>query len=109
LRGEDVSEEPTLGEVARIMLRHAELLAEHEGEDKGCRDMRKHVGWYLKGFPVGGEFRGQLARVSTLAELKEQLSTIADSTERAQAADSARGRQGSAAKVCSPRRLAERP
>ena len=102
LRGEDVPEEPTLGEVARIMLRHAELLAEHEGEDKGCRDMRKHVGWYLKGFPVGGEFRGQLARVSTLAELKEQLSTIADSTERAQAADSARGRQGSAAKVALP-------
>lgn len=102
LRGEEVPPEPTLGEVARIMSRHADLLAEHEGEEKGCRDMRKHVGWYLKGFPVGGEFRGQLARVSTLAELNEHLSTIATSPERAQAADSARGRQGSAAKVALP-------
>lgn len=102
LRGEEVPPEPTLGEVARIMSRHADLLAEHEGEEKGCRNMRKHVGWYLKGFPVGGEFRGKLARVSTLAELNEHLSTIAASPERAQAADSARGRQGSAAKVALP-------
>ena len=43
---------PTLGEVAAIMRRHGQLLATHFGEDKGMRDMRKHIAWYLHGFPV---------------------------------------------------------
>ena len=34
-----------------------------------CRDFRKHVAWYLKGFPVGGETRAALGMVSSLAEL----------------------------------------
>src|SRR5690606_18617383 len=34
---------PTLGEVAAMMRRHAELLAADMGEDRGCRDFRKHV------------------------------------------------------------------
>lgn len=102
LRGEPVPEEPTLGEVARIVLRHAMLLAAHEGEERGCRDIRKHIGWYFRGFPVGGQFRSELARVSTLDELRAKLATIADSPARAVAADEARGRQGSSAKVALP-------
>ncbi|MCZ9294467.1 tRNA dihydrouridine synthase DusB [Corynebacterium meitnerae] len=102
LRGEPVPEEPTLGEVARIVMRHAELLAAHEGEQRGCRDIRKHIGWYFHGFPVGGQFRSELARVSTLDELRDKLSAIADNPARANAADEARGRQGSSAKVALP-------
>lgn len=26
-------------------------------EAKGCREIRKHVPWYFKGYPVGGELR----------------------------------------------------
>ena len=102
LRGEEIPEEPTLGEVARIIYRHAELLALHDGEDHACRDIRKHTGWYLRGFPVGGEFRKGLAQVSSLSELRERLAPIADSTERAQHADDARGRQGSSSKLALP-------
>src|SRR6201987_4213532 len=38
---------PTLGEVADIMRRHGELLAAHFRADKGMRDIRKHIAWYL--------------------------------------------------------------
>lgn len=102
LRGEDIPPEPTLGEVARIIYRHAELLAAHDGENHACRDIRKHTGWYLRGFPVGGEFRKELAQVSSLAQLRERLAPIADSQQLAEEADSARGRQGSFAKVALP-------
>lgn len=102
LRGEDIPPEPTLGEVARIIYRHAELLAAHDGENHACRDIRKHTGWYLRGFPVGGEFRKELAQVSSLAQLRERLAPIADSQQLAEDADSARGRQGSSAKVALP-------
>lgn len=102
LRGEELPPEPTLGEVTRIIYRHAELLAEHDGEKKACRDMRKHMGWYMRGFPVGGEFRGALARINSLTELREVLAPFADSDALAADSDSARGRQGSPAKVALP-------
>jgi nifR3 family TIM-barrel protein len=68
---------PTLGEVAVIMARHARLLVDAlEDERHGCADFRKHVAWYLKGFPVGGDLRRDLAMVSSLAGLEELLGRL---------------------------------
>ena len=63
--GEPAPTPPDLAEVARIMRRHVELLVEaFDGDEvKACRDFRKHVAWYLKGFPVGGETRAALGMV----------------------------------------------
>lgn len=102
LRGEDLPPEPTLGEVTRIIYRHAELLVEHDGEAKGCRDMRKHFGWYMRGFPVGGEIRQQLSSITSLEDLKRILEPFADSTALAEDSDGARGRKGSPGKVMLP-------
>ena len=61
---------PDLGEVMATMRRHAELLASWLGSEReGVVDFRKHVAWYLKGFPVGGDVRRGLAMSSSLAEL----------------------------------------
>ena len=49
------------------MRRHAELLSEHMGEERGCKEFRKHVSWYLKGFRAGGTLRHSLALVDSLA------------------------------------------
>ncbi len=62
---------PTLGEVADIMRRHGAAAGRHFGEDKGMRDMRKHIAWYLHGFPAGADLRRALALVKTLAELDD--------------------------------------
>src|SRR4051794_6020048 len=49
---------PLLGEVAAVMQRHARLLVESKGsQSAGVRDFRKHVSWYLTGYPVGGAAR----------------------------------------------------
>ena len=71
--GEQVATLPTLGEVAAMMRRHAELLCEHMGEERGCKEFRKHVSWYLKGFAAGGELRRSLALVESLAGLDRML------------------------------------
>ncbi|MEX3514856.1 tRNA dihydrouridine synthase DusB [Corynebacterium sp. LK2536] len=102
LRGEPVPEEPTLGEVTQIVYRHAELLAHYDGEAHACRDIRKHIGWYLRGFPVGGEVRSQLSKVNSLPDLRELLAPWAGSNARADDASGPRGRQGSLAKVALP-------
>jgi nifR3 family TIM-barrel protein len=67
---------PSLREVAAAMRRHAGLMVAWLGEDKGVREFRKHVSWYLKGFAVGGEVRQQLALVSSLAELDRLLASL---------------------------------
>ncbi|MEW2146403.1 tRNA dihydrouridine synthase DusB [Micromonospora vinacea] len=76
---------PTLGEVAVTMRRHAELLVNQftagarnpaRGERDGCTDFRKHVAWYLKGFPVGGELRRSLAMIESLAQLDDLLGKL---------------------------------
>jgi hypothetical protein len=58
------------------MRRHAGLLADWLGEQRGVTDFRKHVAWYLKGFPVGGELRRALATSATLAELDGLLAQL---------------------------------
>ncbi len=93
---------PTLGEVADIMRRHGALLADHFGEDKGMRDMRKHIAWYLHGFPAGADLRRALALVKTLEQLDTLLSQLDPDVPFPAAAAGPRGRQGSAAAVSLP-------
>ena len=69
---------PTLGEVARMVRRHAELLAGLSDERGGLTELRKHMAWYFKGFPVGGELRRSLAQVSSFAELDASPGPAAD-------------------------------
>ena len=67
---------PNLGEVAATMRRHAELLSAWAGEARGCTEFRKHIAWYLKGFPAGGDLRKALAQISSLAELDDLLARL---------------------------------
>ncbi len=102
LNGLESPAAPNLGEVAQIIVRHGELLAAHHGEDKGMREIRKHVAWYLRGFPAGSDLRNRLALVSTVDELRELVSTLPAHTEFPADGHGPRGRQGSPAKVALP-------
>jgi nifR3 family TIM-barrel protein len=93
---------PTLGEVANIIRRHGELLGTHFGEDKGMRDIRKHIAWYLHGFPAGADLRRALALVKTLDELDSLLDRLDPDVPFPLEATGPRGRQGSPAPVALP-------
>ncbi|MBB3100176.1 nifR3 family TIM-barrel protein [Actinoplanes campanulatus] len=95
---------PTLGEVAKIISRHAQLLVEAlEDERHGCADFRKHVAWYLKGFPVGGDLRRSLAMISSLTELDDLLAKLDPSVPfPADALGQPRGRVNAPGKVSLP-------
>jgi nifR3 family TIM-barrel protein len=97
-RGEAVQAQPTLGEVAHAYRRHAELLIEfYDGDEaRACRDMRKHVAWYFKGYPVGGETRAALAMSSSVQEIDDLIATLdADQPYPGREAEGPRGRAGS--------------
>ncbi len=77
-RGEDTRYRPSLVEVGQAFRRHAELLIEFFGGDeaRACRDIRKHVAWYFKGYPIGGDLRAQLALVDSLQQIDDLLGTL---------------------------------
>jgi nifR3 family TIM-barrel protein len=84
---------PPMKEVARVMLRHAELLGEWLGDEaRGVVDFRKHVSWYLKGFSVGSDLRGRLAVSSSLAEMADLLGRLDLDQPWPAGADGPRGR-----------------
>ncbi len=98
--------QPSLGEVSDAFRRHADLLVEFfESEDHACRDIRKHVAWYFKGYPVGGEIRAALAQVESLDQMDEILARL----DRAQPypgeeAEGPRGRLGGSKSCALPER-----
>ena len=98
--------QPNLGEVADAFKRHAELLVEYfENQDHACRDIRKHVAWYFKGYPVGGEFRAKLAQVQSLDHMDEILSELDRSAPYpGEEAEGPRGRLGGAKTTSLPER-----
>jgi nifR3 family TIM-barrel protein len=69
--GREVKAPRTLGFVVDVMKRHLRTLVDHFGDDssgtsRGVRDFRKHVSWYLTGYPVGGEVRHRLATADSI-------------------------------------------
>lgn len=87
---------PNLGGVMDAMRRHTELLVEFfEDEGKACRDIRKHVAWYFKGYGVGGELRRSLSTIESLEQLDEVFSTMdPDMPYPEEHAEGPRGRAG---------------
>ncbi|MFE6780509.1 tRNA dihydrouridine synthase DusB [Streptomyces sp. NPDC057702] len=102
-RGSQGAAAPTLREVTRVMLRHAELLGVWlEDEPRGVIDFRKHVAWYTKGFSIGSEMRKRLAVASSLAELDALMSELDLDQPWPVGADGPRGRTSGRNRVVLP-------
>jgi len=94
---------PSLFEVRDVMWRHGELLATHFGsEERACRDLRKHMAWYLKGFRVEGDTRSRLGMISSLAEFRELLDRFVDQPYPIEIGAAPRGRRSHARPVSLP-------
>lgn len=91
--GDETRYLPNLFEVREIMFRHAQLITEYfESEDRGCRDLRKHMAWYLKGFRVPSELRREFGMISSLAQLRGLLDQLIDQPYPVEIGNSPRGR-----------------
>jgi nifR3 family TIM-barrel protein len=75
--GRPPAAQPNLREVTAVLRRHAQLLVDWLGDEHhGCRDFRKHTGWYVKRFAVGGEIRRRLGEISSLSELDDLIAAM---------------------------------
>ncbi len=57
----------------KIMLRHAELIWKDK-QELGMLEIRKHLAWYVRGFPGAAELRRQLVQAESVTEIKNILS-----------------------------------
>ena len=96
---------PTLGQVVCCIKEHFSMMVEFmEGdEQRAAQAMRSHFGWYLRGYPVGGEARSAVMQSSS----EDELFSILDSLDPTLEPDedivtSSRGRSGFQKKVHLP-------
>lgn len=93
--GRDIPADPSLSIVLATLRRHAELMVEAFGELTGCREIRKHIAWYLKGYVVRRHVRAALGTVASLDELDDLLAQIdPDQSADTMVMSAPRGRTG---------------
>ena len=65
--------EPTWEDRLDIAEKHMDMLADYKGEVIGIRDMRKHLGWYIKGLPHSAEMRVKINATSGRENMRDVL------------------------------------
>ncbi len=67
---------PDKEEIKRMIRRHAELVHKYKGEFTGIREMRKHMCWYLEGFPGAAGLRRQACSLTAFDDLFAMLDSF---------------------------------
>lgn len=68
----DKYNEPDHDDIKRYILKHAELALQAKGE-YGLIELRKHLAWYVKGWPQAKKIKDALIRTSNIEEIKQIL------------------------------------
>ena len=68
-------ERPSMEEIKKMILRHAQLQLQYKGEYLGNREMRKHVSWYTSGLPNSAKLRAEINAVESYEQLESLLNS----------------------------------
>ncbi len=69
---------PTVSEIKKTMLRHAEMMLDQKGEYTAIHEMRKHVAWYMAGVRNSSHIRREINSVNSFEELTELINSISE-------------------------------
>lgn len=76
LEGRPKPNPPTTSEKIAMLLHHLDLAIKEKGERVAVMEMRKHVGWYLKGEHGAAAIKRDANQASTAAELRGLLGSL---------------------------------
>jgi tRNA-dihydrouridine synthase B len=68
MEGREPEPVPRAAERLRYAMHHYRVMVDEWGEERAVPQMRKHLGWYLKGFYGAAELRERLMRIEGAAE-----------------------------------------
>lgn len=69
-------ERPSVEDVREMIRRHAALQLDCKGDYIGIREMRKHVAWYIAGYPHAAGLRKRVCSVERMEDLMELIEEI---------------------------------
>ena len=69
-------DKPSIEEVKAMILRHSRMLVDYKGEYTGVREMRKHVAWYIFGYPHAAALRNAVNQVENIEQMEALINTI---------------------------------
>ncbi|MBN9648855.1 tRNA dihydrouridine synthase DusB [Terrisporobacter glycolicus] len=69
----EILSEPTLEERITTAIKHMNLAVAEHGEYVAVREMRKHIGWYLKGLKNSAKYRDQINKITDYKEVIAML------------------------------------
>ncbi len=68
--------EKSCEDVKKMIIKHLNMLVKEKGEYTAIREMRKHIGWYIKGFANASEIRKKVCEIEEISELKNVIENI---------------------------------
>lgn len=75
-KGTEPPAAPSMKDKKQMMIRHFRDVLALKGEYAAVREMRKHVGWYLKGLPGSAAFRGMVNQITKAQELESAIRNL---------------------------------
>lgn len=69
----EILPEPTAEEKIRTAIKHFNLAIKEDGEYVAVREMRKHLGWYLKGMKKSARLRDEINKLESAKEVVGRL------------------------------------
>lgn len=75
-KGTEPPAAPSMEDKKQMMIRHFRDVLALKGEYAAVREMRKHVGWYLKGLPGSAAFRGMVNQITKAQELESAIRNL---------------------------------
>ena len=75
-KGEDKPPAPSKGERILMLIRHLDMVAEDKGERIAVREMRKHVGWYVRGMHGASAIKREINQIDDIGIMRETIRSI---------------------------------
>ena len=75
-KGNTLPPEPTKAERVSMLLRHLDLVADDKGDRIAVREMRKHVGWYVKGMHGASAIKRKINQIDDIEKMRQAIRSI---------------------------------
>ena len=75
-KGDTMPPEPTKEERVNMLLRHIDLVAYDKGDRIAVREMRKHVGWYVKGMHGASAIKREINQIDDIEKMRQAIRDI---------------------------------
>lgn len=68
--------QPSIEEIKKVIIEHCERFVCSKPDSRAFVEMRKHLGWYIKGFPGAKKIRAKMVQASNIGDVQNVLNQL---------------------------------